>query len=106
MFYAMNRFTVDKKKADEFSDVWKNRESRLLEMDGFHSFQLLKQNVKDDEESLIFISLTLWKDQNSFKSWTESEQFKQSHGKSKMPQGVILGPPKFESYHLEIDESK
>lgn len=103
MFYAMNRFPVAEGRENEFEEVWKNRESRLKEMPGFISFKMLRGQAK--EGKVIFISQTLWQSGEAFQGWVNSDQFKQAHGKSKVPPGVIMGPPQFESYDVVIDES-
>jgi heme-degrading monooxygenase HmoA len=102
MFYAMNRFPVAAGREEEFEEVWRTRESRLKELPGFVSFQMLKGDEKDGKR--IFISKTLWNSREDFIGWTKSEQFRASHGKSRMPQGVMIGPPAFESYEVVIDE--
>lgn len=102
MFYAMNRFPVAENRSDEFEKVWRERESRLKEMDGFVSFKMLKGVAH--EGKIIYISQTLWNSEEDFQGWVDSDQFKNSHGKSKMPSGVIQGPPRFEAYEVIIDE--
>ena len=103
MFYAVNRFTVDANRSDEFLKVWKERDSHLKEIEGYISFKMLKGRVKEDK--VLFVSQTLWKDEESFAAWTPSEQFKKPHGKNKMPSGVILGPPAFEAYNIVLEEN-
>ena len=42
MFIAMNTFTVNDSRHEEFEEIWKSRERHLKEMSGFLNFKLLK----------------------------------------------------------------
>lgn len=98
MFIAINKFKVAHGREHEFEEVWKNRESRLDEMPGFLKFEMLKGQPQ--EGHLYYLSKTDWESAEDFQGWVSSEQFKASHGKSKMPPGVIMGPPQFEGYEV------
>jgi heme-degrading monooxygenase HmoA len=101
MFIAMNTFTIDDTRHKEFEDVWTNRERHLKEMNGFLNFKLLKGDEAEGKRD--YISHSTWESAESFWAWTESEQFKLAH-KNKTPEGIILGPPKFRSYSVILEE--
>lgn len=105
MFIAMNTFTVNNARMEEFEEVWKRRERRLNEMDGFISFKMLRGDASENVETRDYISHSTWKDADSFWAWTKSENFKLAH-KNKTPEGIIMGPPKFRSYEVILDEAK
>jgi heme-degrading monooxygenase HmoA len=48
MFIAMNQFQVDPARAEEFEQVWRERESHLSGFDGFIQFALLKGDEPGD----------------------------------------------------------
>lgn len=96
MYIAMNRFTVAKGQEHIFEDSWLNRNSYLREVPGFKAFHLLKG--ASDERGTVYISHSRWESEESFIGWTKSEAFKLAHQNARMPEGVLLGPPRFEGY--------
>lgn len=103
MFIAMNTFTINNERSEEFENVWKNRERHLNEMDGFQNFKMLKGDASEDGKTRDYISHSTWKDAESFWAWTKSENFKLAH-KNKTPEGIIMGPPRFRSYQVILEE--
>ena len=103
MFIAMNTFTVNNKRMEEFEDVWKKRERHLDEMKGFKNFKLLRGDASEDGETRDYISHSTWESADDFWAWTKSDNFKAAH-KNKTPEGIIMGPPKFRSYEVILDE--
>ncbi|WP_340109323.1 antibiotic biosynthesis monooxygenase [Pikeienuella sp. HZG-20] len=100
MFVAMNRFRVFEGKEEEFEDLWRNRESRLGEMEGFVSFHLLRGPTS--EGRTLYASHTIWESEAAFKAWTTSAHFRATHrnvGKSAEQTGALYdGPPRFEGF--------
>lgn len=101
MVIAMNSFTVDDSRHQEFEEVWTTRERHLKEMKGFLSFKLLKGDA--DEGKRVYVSHSTWNNADDFWGWTKSEQFKMAH-KNKTPEGIILGPPKFQLFEVILEE--
>ncbi|MCB9061575.1 MAG: antibiotic biosynthesis monooxygenase [Halobacteriovoraceae bacterium] len=101
MFIAMNTFTVNEERIQEFEEVWSKRDRFLKEMDGFISFKLLKGEIKEGKRE--YISHSTWNSSEEFWSWTKSEQFKMAH-KNRTPEGIILGPPRFGFYDVILEE--
>lgn len=93
MFIAMNQFLVKTGFEEAFEEIWRSRDSKLLEFDGFVSFDLLK-GPEDEDGYILYASHAIWKDQDSFKAWTKSDQFKASHQRPK-PKVDYKGPPRF-----------
>lgn len=77
MYIAMNRFRVKSGNEDAFEEVWRNRERRLAEMDGFVEFHLLKG--PDREDHTLYASHTIWRDKDAFLAWTKSQAFRDAH---------------------------
>ncbi|MEL6196152.1 MAG: antibiotic biosynthesis monooxygenase [Pseudomonadota bacterium] len=96
MFIAMNRFRVALGHEEAFEEVWRGRETRLQEMEGFKTFHLLRGPQRDDHT--LYASHTVWTDRPAFETWTRSEQFRDAHkdaGKNKV---LYLGHPDFEGF--------
>ncbi len=102
MFIAMNTFTVNNERHQEFEEVWTSRDRHLKEMQGFLSFKMLKS--EESEGKREYISHSTWESADHFWAWTKSEQFKLAH-KNRTPEGIIMGHPKFRSYEVILEES-
>ncbi|GMG83524.1 antibiotic biosynthesis monooxygenase [Paralimibaculum aggregatum] len=96
MFIAMNRFRVVKGQEAAFEAVWKGRETRLDEMEGFETFRLLRG--PEAEEHTLYASHTVWRDRGAFEAWTRSEQFREAHRNAGNNKGLYLGHPEFEGF--------
>ncbi|CAK8996580.1 Heme oxygenase (mycobilin-producing) (Mycobacterial heme utilization [Durusdinium trenchii] len=73
-FIVMNRFVVKAGSEVEFEERWANRESKLLEADGFQFFQLLRR-VKTPDDDVNYISMSAWADRGAFDKWWEGKSF-------------------------------
>jgi heme-degrading monooxygenase HmoA len=96
MYFAMNRFRVAPGREADFERAWRERESYLDEVDGFVRFQLLRGEAAP--EGTTFISCSEWRSAEAFAAWTRSEAFAKAHRQARTPEGVLLGPPRFEGY--------
>ncbi|MEM9725161.1 MAG: antibiotic biosynthesis monooxygenase [Pseudomonadota bacterium] len=98
MYIAMNRFQVAKGSEESFENVWKSRDSKLEQVDGFVDFKLLKG--PEEEDHVLYASHTIWETYDAFIAWTRSEHFRAAHkgaGDNKM---MYLGHPKFEGFSV------
>ncbi len=100
MFIAMNRFRIVRGREAEFIEVWRQRDSRLAEVPGFQSFNLL-QGASDDEGT-TFVSHSTWESPQAFEAWTRSEAFRAAHGGAGAKRDLYLGPPRFEGYEAVL----
>lgn len=98
MYLAMNRFAVKKGQEEAFEAVWKGRETRLHELDGFKSFHLLKGPEAEDGQTVLYASHTIWNSKEDFLAWTKSEQFRDAHKNAGSNKDLFAGPPKFEGF--------
>lgn len=103
MFIAMNNFTVNNERFEEFEQVWTNRDRHLNGVSGFKRFKLLRGEASEDGKTRLYVSHSTWESAEAFWAWTKSDAFKQAH-KNKTPEGIILGPPKFNSFEVILDE--
>jgi heme-degrading monooxygenase HmoA len=106
MFIAMNRFKVLKDQQKAFEDMWLGRESRLNEVKGFGTFQLLRGPERDDH--VLYASHTIWDSHEDFIAWTKSEQFRFAHKNAGDQKPKTLGHPEFEGFEViqSMDKSK
>jgi heme-degrading monooxygenase HmoA len=100
MYIAMNRFRIALGREEEFTDIWRNRDTHLKAVPGFKEFHLLQGQT--DEECTLFASHTVWESEQAFRDWTQSEAFKKAHANAGSSTGVYLGPPKFEGFDVVV----
>ena len=100
MFIAMNRFRIAAGREAEFVDVWRQRDSRLSEVPGFKSFNLLQG--PGDAQATVFVSHTVWDSGDAFQAWTRSEAFRAAHAGAGQQRGLYLGPPQFEGFEAVL----
>jgi len=96
MYLAMNRFTVPLENAADFEELWLSRESRLQDMDGFVSFNMLKG--PEENERVLYASHTVWQSEDHFRAWTTSDAFRASHARAGQTRKLHEGTPKFEGF--------
>ena len=100
MFIAMNRFRIAPGREAEFIEVWRQRDSRLTEVPGFQSFNLLQG--ASDEHATVFVSHSTWASAAVFQDWTRSESFRAAHASAGQQRGLYLGPPQFEGFETVL----
>lgn len=93
MFIAMNHFLVKQGYEEAFEGIWRSRDSKLHDFEGFISFEMLKGDA-DEDGYVLYASHAVWADRESFSVWTQSDQFKASHGRPKA-KVEYKGPPRF-----------
>ena len=98
MYVVMNRFKVKSGSEEAFEDIWRNRESRLNELEGFIEFQLLRGPSNEEGGYTLFASHTLWESRDNFVAWTKSEQFRRSHANAGQTKVSYLGHPELETF--------
>ena len=96
MFVAMNRFRVLPGAEGAFEEVWRGRNSRLEEMDGFRTFHLLRG--PSTEAHTLYASHTVWQDETAFRAWTTSDQFREAHRSAGTNKPLYAGHPDFEGF--------
>lgn len=100
MYIAMNRFRLNAGFEDAFVQMWRERDSHLESVPGFRSFQLLRGEAA--EGVTTFVSHSTWDSREVFLAWTESDAFRQAHARAKSPEGMYVGPPRFEGYEVAL----
>ncbi|HJO24864.1 MAG: antibiotic biosynthesis monooxygenase [Myxococcota bacterium] len=98
MFIAMNRFRVNPERGSEFEEHWRQRETYLAEVPGFRAFALLR-----GDEPGEYISHSTWETRAAFEAWTKSEPFRKAHAQAHTPEGVLVGPPRLETFEAVLE---
>ncbi|PZQ49937.1 MAG: antibiotic biosynthesis monooxygenase [Rhodovulum sulfidophilum] len=101
MFVAMNRFRIVPGSEAAFEEAWRNRDSRLHEVDGFQSFRLLRG--PSTEEHTLYVSHSFWRDRDAFEAWTRSEQFRHAHAGAGERKPLYVGGPQFEGFETVLE---
>ena len=101
MFIAMNRFKINLGFEEGFEKIWRERESHLEEVPGYHSFALLKGEAHEDHT--LYASQTIWESQESFEAWARSDYFKKAHAQAHAPKGTYQGHPNLEVFESVIE---
>ena len=99
MFIAMNRFSVNPERGDEFEEHWRQRETYLAEVPGFRAFALLR-----GDEPGEYISHSTWEGRAAFEAWTKSEAFRKAHAQARTPDGVLVGHPRLETFEAVLEQ--
>lgn len=99
IFIAMNHFSVDPARADDFERIWRERETHLREVPGFIRFALLR-----GEEPGRYVSHSTWASRAAFEGWTRSEAFRKAHAEARTPAGVLLGHPRLETFEAVLEQ--
>ncbi|MEM8688176.1 MAG: antibiotic biosynthesis monooxygenase [Pseudomonadota bacterium] len=101
MYIAMNRFKVTKGSEAHFEEIWRSRDRRLTEVDGFMDFRLLRGPEADDHT--LFASHTIWRSHDDFVNWTRSQNFRDAHANAGDHKGLYLGHPQFEGFDVVLE---
>jgi len=103
MYIAMNRFKVRTDAAEDFTEVWRSRDSQLSKVPGFVEFHLLKGPEREDH--ILFASHTVWRSYADFENWTKSEHFRKAHAGAGDRKPLYLEHPQFEGFEVIEDVS-
>jgi heme-degrading monooxygenase HmoA len=100
IFIAMNHFDVEPARSAEFEARWRERETWLGEVPGFVRFALLRGDAPGR-----YVSHSTWESRAAFEAWTRSEAFRKAHGQARMPEGVVRGHPRLETFEAVLEQS-
>jgi heme oxygenase (mycobilin-producing) len=94
MIVVSNRIQVATGHETEFERRFEGRARLVENMSGFIRLQILRP-IKSD----YYVVLTHWQDEESFRAWTDSAEFKEAH--RNRPRGEIFaGPNVFEMHEV------
>lgn len=101
MFVAMNRFRIAPGQEAAFEAMWRERDSRLKDVEGFVAFKLLKGPAAEDHS--LYVSHSMWRDRAAFEVWTKSEHFRHAHASAGDSRAMYLGPPQLELFESVVE---
>lgn len=94
MIVVSNRIQVAKGQEAEFEKRFQGRAGLVEHMAGFVRLEILRP-IKGD----YYIVLTHWRDEASFRAWTDSAEFKEAHSQ-RPPAEIFAGPSLFEMHEV------
>ena len=101
----INAITVPGGLGDEVARRFADRAGAVDGMDGFEGFELLRPT--DERET--WLVLTRWRDDDSFRAWTQSDQFRAGHREALATGDDAPAPlpitAELWSYEVELDRS-
>lgn len=97
MFIVANRIPVAQEWQSEFEDRFRKRAGEINKQPGFVSMQILKP-VSEDAPYVVH---THWQDENAFKAWVKSEDFKLAH-QNPLPREAFTGKPVIEKHQVVV----
>lgn len=87
-YYAVfNNIPVSGEGRELFESRFQNRAGKVEEEPGFAAIRVLRPLDSD-----TYIILTLWKDEESFKNWQQSQAYSQAHAKRGTEEGIDKRP--------------
>lgn len=87
-FYAVfNNIPVSEEGRELFESRFKNRAGKVEHEPGFAAIRVLRP-LKSD----TYVILTLWKDEESFKAWQQSQAYGHAHAKRGTDEGIDKRP--------------
>ncbi|WP_037285400.1 antibiotic biosynthesis monooxygenase family protein [Saccharibacillus sacchari] len=87
-FAVLNNIPVSEDGRAAFEERFLGRARRVEDMPGFSGIRVLRPLQGD-----TYVILTVWKDEDSFKGWQESEAYNHAHQKRDTAQGITQQRP-------------
>jgi heme-degrading monooxygenase HmoA len=84
----INAITVREGAGDELAGRFAARAGAVDDADGFEGFDLLRPTDERD----VWLVVTRWRDEESFRAWTSSPAFAHGHRREAPPAGGHGGP--------------
>jgi heme-degrading monooxygenase HmoA len=96
MIAVINRLPVKEGMADQVVGRFANGRGFVQEFPGFVSMEVLRSEGADE-----VLVITRWRDQDSFDSWVQSDEFKMAHGRGG-GSGLLRGHPQMGTYEVAV----
>lgn len=98
MYYVVaNRVPVAPAWEEQFEERFRNRAGQVEQQPGFVSMEVLKPR----SEAAPWIVLTRWEDEEAFRNWIGSEDFKAAH-RNPLPKEAFVGEGGLEQHEVVI----
>lgn len=97
MIIVANRIPVNPDYSQQFEETFSKRGGQVDQQAGFIAFQLLRPTKEGDP----YIVQTMWESRAAFEAWTQSEAFRQEHGRAgSLPKEAFAGRPDLEIHEV------
>ena len=96
-YVVANRVFVKSQYCAEFEQRFKNRAGQINQQPGF----VLMEVLKPQSENTPYVVLTHWQNEQAFRDWIGSEDFKIAHH-NPMPKDAFLDGGGIEKYEVVI----
>jgi heme-degrading monooxygenase HmoA len=96
-YVVANRVFVKQQYCEEFEQRFKNRAGQINQQPGF----VLMEVLKPQSEDTPYVVLTHWQDEQAFRDWVGSEDFKIAH-QNPMAKDAFLKGGGIEKYEVVI----
>ncbi|PYE52847.1 antibiotic biosynthesis monooxygenase family protein [Deinococcus yavapaiensis] len=97
MITVANRIFVAPEFAEQFEERFRARAGLVDTMPGFVANHVLRPTKLGEP----YVFLTFWESHEAFRSWTESDAFKQGHARSgSLPREAFSGPNVLEVHEV------
>ena len=100
MYVVANRVFVKSEYTEEFEQRFKNRAGQISQQPGFKRMEVLMPQ----SDNTPYVVLTYWKNEEAFKDWVGSEDFKVAH-QNPMRKDAFLDGGGLEQYQVIVSES-
>lgn len=100
MIVTANRVPIAKGYEQEFEKRFEQRLGAVDQMPGFIRNEILRPILGDH-----YIVITYWESEAAFRTWMQSESFKQAHA-NPAPKGMFTGPSVFEMHEVILVSEK
>ena len=77
MYVVVSRLRVDRERADDLVEAFRNRAGLVEGADGFAGLEVWRSDRSPEEVLMV----TRWRDRGSFSAYMRSEEHKASHGR-------------------------
>ena len=104
MYLAMNRFKIKVGFEQDFERVWIERDSHLGEVRGFQTFHLMRGATDSESGISLYATHTTWDDEEAFRAWTRSENFRLAHNNAGDNREMYEVHPNFEGFTSVLSE--
>ena len=97
MFVVANRVYVTPEWAEKFEERFRHRAGQIEKQAGFVRLEILRPLT----ENSPYVVLTTWQNQQAFKNWVGSEDFKSAH-QNPLPKEAFSRESQFEQHEVII----
>ncbi len=77
MFVVTNTLRMQAEHADHIANAFRGSDEHMKQVEGCIDFKLLREAKGEGEP--VFVAMTTWRDEESFRNWMQSDDFRKTH---------------------------